>query len=1006
LFLCWPNSSAAQEPVPRFIAPTPPLSPAEQQKKFHLPPGFRIELVAAEPQIRKPINLAFDAAARLWVSGSVAYPFPATPEKRPADRIVVLEDSDRDGEYEPAREFATGLNIPVGLAPLSQDPQNLLAFSIPHVWRWTDGDRDGRADRRELLYGPFGYDDTHGLPNGFTWWIDGWVYASQGQTNASQPTDRRGRTISLEHGRTFRFRPDGTRIEPFAFGQVNPFGLCFDPLGNLYTADSNSRPGTLLLAGAWYPTLQQPHDGLGWAPALMNHYHDSTGIAGIAYYAAEHFPAEYRDTLFIGNPVTGRVNHDRIHFSGATARAEQLADFLTCDDPWFRPVDLQLGPDGALYIADFYNRIIAHTEVPLDHAERDRQRGRIWRVVATSAAKPDVAPDLTRADLAQLLDYLRHANLTVRTLATHQLVQRMGASAVAPLKNLLQDDSHPWQRAHGLWVLQRLGMLDTQTIRHLAADPDRRVRVHLLKALTEELSAAGAPMVRQICLAKLDDPDALVRRAAVEMLARQSEASHVALLVDLWKATPADDAMLIHAIRIALRNQLRSHPDLFAIARALGDPESERRVADASLGVPTPAAAEFLFAYLRRRVDNDVQFEEFMEHAARFLKSERLAELHRWALGLRDRDVFIQTSSLRALHRAKVARGGDESPALHQWAVDLANELLSAERERLVFEGLEFAWDLELRPLGARIDALVQDRTTEPSLRWLAMDALGNVDPALAMTTLDAIAGDIGESLDDRAKAGETLAKIASVESRDRVQVHLKTAPLHVARRISRVLALSTEGAELLLNMVAQGTLDGRLLLDAQVEQHLRLANVPNLEQRVDELLRGLPPEDATLENLMAERRQGFLAATPNRERGAQLFEKNCAVCHQLRGRGAQVGPALDGIGLRGLDRLLEDVLSPSQNLDRRFQSSIVLRYDGRFVTGLAVRDEGQALVLVDEQGREVRIAHDDIDQQRTSRLSPMPANLAEQLSPTEFYDLLAFLLQETETAAGKSGGS
>src|SRR5690606_34299912 len=129
------------------------------------------------------------------------------------------------------------------------------------------------------------------------------------------------------------------------------------------------------LRGAYYPSFGKPHDGLGYGPEMMTHSHGSTGIAGVVYYAADAFPAEYRETVFIGNPITGKINHDRLEAHGSTYRALEQPDFLSCDDPWFRPVDLQLAPDGSLYIADFYNRIIGHYEVPLNHPLRDRERG-------------------------------------------------------------------------------------------------------------------------------------------------------------------------------------------------------------------------------------------------------------------------------------------------------------------------------------------------------------------------------------------------------------------------------------------------------------------------------------------------------------------------------------------------------------------------------------------------------------------------------------------------------
>src|SRR5262249_25335460 len=158
-------------------------------------------------------------------------------------------------------------------------------------------------------------------------------------------------------------RPDGTRLEWYTHGQVNPFGLALDPLGNLYSADCHSQPVYQLLRGGCYPSFGKPHDGLGFAPEMTTEDHGGTALAGVCYYAANQFPKEWHDTVFIGNVVTSRINHDRVTWHGSTPRAKRDADFLVSEDLWFRPVDLKLGPDGALYVADFYNCIIGHYEV-------------------------------------------------------------------------------------------------------------------------------------------------------------------------------------------------------------------------------------------------------------------------------------------------------------------------------------------------------------------------------------------------------------------------------------------------------------------------------------------------------------------------------------------------------------------------------------------------------------------------------------------------------------------
>lgn len=383
-----------------LVRETGPLSPEDELASLTVPDGFAVSLFAAEPMIGKPINLATDAKGRVWVSSTVEYPYAADKARwsdpqgsrvsGSRDAIKILEDTDGDGRADRATDFADGLNIPTGVLPWHrpEHADGCIAWSIPNLWYFADTDGDGKADHREVLFGPLGYEkDTHGMVSSLRLGADGWVYATHGFNNTSLIRAKDGSELELHSGNVFRFRPDGSRVEIWSRGQVNPFGLAFDQRGHLYSADCHSAPVYQLIPGAVYPSFGKPHDGLGFGPAMIEHTHGSTGIAGIVFVDRGIWGSDWDDHVLIGNPVTSRVNLDRIHFTGTTPRAEEKADFITSSDPWFRPVDLRLSDDGALYIADFYNRIIGHYEVPLDHPGRDRERGRIWRVVKTERSE-------------------------------------------------------------------------------------------------------------------------------------------------------------------------------------------------------------------------------------------------------------------------------------------------------------------------------------------------------------------------------------------------------------------------------------------------------------------------------------------------------------------------------------------------------------------------------------------------------------------------------------------
>jgi glucose/arabinose dehydrogenase len=454
-------------------------TPEEERLDFVLPEGFEVTLFASEPDITKPINMAFDEKGRLWVTQSSEYPI-AAGQGEGKDRITVLEDTDGDGKADKIQDFANDLNIPIGIVPIKN---GAIAYSIPNVYKFLDEDGDGRSESREVLLGPFEHKDTHGMVNNLFRGFDGWIHASHGFSNISTVAGKDGHAIKMVSGNTFRFKSDGSRVEKTTDGRINPFGSDYDEMGYHYSADCHTLPIYQLIWGGNYTQWGKKEPNMGFAPTMMDYGLKSTALSGLVYYTDDQFPEEYRNSFYSGDVVTCRISRNTIEFNGSTPKAIAQSDFLVSKDPWFRPVDIKIGPDGAMYIADFYNRIIGHYEVPLDHPGRDRVSGRIWKITYKGNSRK--VTDWSKASQEELIQAMRNRILQIRMVATDELVDRFGMDAIPALAKMVENKktSHE-QLIQGLWALYRLDALPDNVLQNSLEYPDRKVRLHAYKILS------------------------------------------------------------------------------------------------------------------------------------------------------------------------------------------------------------------------------------------------------------------------------------------------------------------------------------------------------------------------------------------------------------------------------------------------------------------------------------------------------------------------------------------
>lgn len=1148
-------------PFPLFAAgPTPPPT-GKQIESFQLPAGFEIQLVVSDPDIGQPMNLNFDARGRLWVTHSVEYPFPAKGEgvepdrgkfagggeNEPRDRLSVIEIGE-SGRAKTITHFVEGLNIPIGNTPL-KDGSEALVYGIPSIFHAVDKDGDGKAEPKTTLYSRFGNKDVHGNASSFTRWIDGWIYGCHGFSNHSEITDSAGRVVKLHSGNTYRFREDGSHFQQFTWGQVNPFGLTFDPLGNLYDSDCHSRPIYQLLRGATYPTFGSQPPPIGYGPEMIDHNHGSTGICGPAFYAADHFPAEYRNNVFICNPVTGRVHQDKFKRDGSTFRCDTQPDFIATDDKWFRPVDAIVGPDGALYIADFCNLIIGHYEEPLNHPDRDRTHGRIWRVVYRGtdqkAAPPRPMPDLTVLPTAEIVEQLKSPNLLVRTLATNYLVDSGAADVTAAVQAALQTSDSDAQRAHSLWVLERLGGLNDQWMKQLAADKARLVRVHLMKALAERTT--WSPVQLATVRSGLTDADPFVQRAAADALGRHPSAENVLHLLSAWKHAAPLDTHLIHVIRLALLSHLNDQLTAAKLQDFDWNDEDGKRLIEVAAGAKNAeASALILRKTLLASVDPAVRKLAIRQVASHGSTADvqRLIAI----LSAVVSPASVQLAEIQSLLAGLSQRGlpTDANPALKAWLAPLATKLLAAapsdswtnqplpdrpdspspwglrkrqaadgesmvaidsivhgERLTGIFRSPRFAAPKELtfwlcghsggppntqKPLvnhirlrrldtnkivaqqnvprndiaqqvtwnltehiGRQCVIEVVDADAGGAYAWIGVgrfdppvirapatmtsplielvDVIGRVGLSKFAPQIVALATDSQESIAVRTSAVTALNRLLPAEesipvwaailtdaaapttlriavaqqlgaydlpaARDGLAAALTTAPATLQSEIALALAGSTAGIDQLLTMITAGKASALLLQERPISERLTTLGSAEARMRAEKLTELLPSVDAKTAKLIQHRLAGFARADVSPTRGRDVFKKNCSACHKLGKVGEMIGPQLDGVGVRGAARLLEDMLDPNRNIDTAFRTVLITTVDGKVVTGLKRRQEGAELVLANAEGKEFRIRVSNIDEQRPSVQSLMPANLVEKIPENELYDLLSLLLSQ-----------
>ena len=970
-------------------ASTPALTPADAQKKFTLPPGFEIRLFAAEPDVVNPVAMTWDDRGRLWVLELYEYPLGAPTGQKPRDRIIILEDTDGDGRADKRTVFADGLNLATGLA---LGYGGVFVGQAPHLLFLEDVNGDDTVDRRTILKSGFGLDDRHELLNGFTWGPDGWLYMTQGvftYSRVKNPDDPRDDGVAV-NAAVARYHPRTKKFEIFADGTSNPWGVDFDRAGNAFVSACvidhlfHMAPGGLYVRQGGTPGFPYAYELL---PSIVAHRHKMAAYAGVQIYQGNQFPADYRGTILMGNIHDNAVHQDRLTPVGSSFKASFIQDFVRANDGWFMPVSTQVGPDGCVWIMDWYDKYPCYQNANADPEGVDRERGRIWRVVYTGdkpgtpvPSRPEAGMNLAKLPSADLIKLLAHPNVWQRRAAQRILSERRGLPEAStlhsetPLHEMMARGPTLEARLAALWTLHSADLLEDDQLDIPAKDPEPALRAWAARLTGERGYPLKDAMKR---LAKLaQDPDPSVR-LAVATAARQFVSGSLTLntppsipirevvtgpiLSELWfSSADAKDPLIPFMFWMALEPIVAYDP-----LHALGFYKENGAMPQ------MPLSGIILTKIMRRVCDlrDPVRLDSSMALLSHLTEKEApivLAALRGLIEGQRGKALVPGRESVDTV--ARFARFGDSAVAAR------AQELGALWGDSAALTTLLAKVNNSALPDGERLQAIQTARQTrqEPARdAMLKLLATPNSQALVlsAIAALSEIGGDgIGRALVERWKsfppaarraAAETLASRAAWRDPFLTALEAKTiSPSDISSTVLRTLTQSK---------------------DLEVRERAARAIGRYRETSADKL------------KLIVEKGRIVLSAEPDMKAGREIATKTCLVCHKFHGEGAEVGPDLTGVGRSTLAALLANVIDPNQIIGKGYENVEVETKDGRTLNGRLVENSDTRIKLLSAGPREDVVAKSEIASQRVTELSVMPEGL-EQMPDADFRNLIWYI--------------
>lgn len=932
-----------------------------------VPDGFKVELVASEPDLVNPMAMTFDGRGRIWITESLEYPRREPGPGR--DRIKVLEDTDGDGKADTFTIFADGLNIPSGIAV---GHGGIWVANAPDILFFQDTDGDGKADKKEVVVTGFGRDDTHELPNSLTWGPDGWLYGWNGVSNHSK-VKFKNKIFDFTCA-IFRIHPKTREFELFCQGIGNSRGIAFNPDGEAFASASVIDHLWHLTESAYYVRQGGPYPPFTWPiGSIVDHRHQKAVYCDLHYFDSNAYPPQFRDRLYMGNIHGNCINVDTLERHGSTYKGKAAHDFLTANDAWFMPVVQKTGPDGSLYILDWYDRYHCYQDARRDPRGVDRLKGRLYRIRYKQTPRR-FGFDLSKENDDQLIDRLADPNVYDRDIAQRLLVERNNAATRAKLETLVLDDGRPRKaRIHALWTLVSSTPLKPEFHAALLTHKDPAFRAWGVRASGD--MGRLDPSIRKIVAAMASSadydrsPEVLIQLAVAARKVQGLDA--LGVLTDVLDRC-GDDPLIPKVVWENLHPLLEDRGDLFV-----------RRIAKINL-----KASPNLAALMPRVVDR--------------------------LLGRRKADPDPIVNLLAALASDRHARTGIAEQAFEVLTIKVQSGELSGAKLDSLRDGL--------RPI---LKSIRTSRPGTPLALDAALLAASWEDPAgskIARETLAStkapeakrlqaigalIAGDDDQALDAAARVlsdrsagsadfrGHVLAALGRLKQPEVAEVVLAEYPTLEAALKPGAIDLLTQRSSwsnALLDAIAAKSLPPEVLNLNQVRKLLQSKDA-TLVERV-KAIRGTVREgrNPAREEVVAEMRD-YLRVTPGDPYvGHVVFQNLCGQCHKIYGEGQEVGPDLTGVGRSDFDQLLTNVFDPNQVIGSSYQATTVVTREGRVLTGLLAEDNPKRVVLKLQGGKQEIIPRPDVEAVKISELSLMPEDVETQLTRAEWADLFSFL--------------